>query len=235
MQLSIDEVVELILTKNNINPEEFVRKPRAEHPGWTNRYFIELIVKYGVGPAVVSAEGCGEQTFNRAVKKLLHPITGPLHGGNETFKNKLFNLASIKYCPKCNQVLDYSLFDNDKNDSYGKAGVCKLCTSIKNAKFYEENKDRYHKPYIHEHWSEYIARNALRKARKLKATPSWANLALIKEIYLNAEGDHVDHIIPLQGETVCGLHVENNLQYLSPKDNMAKGNKLLEEFTTSNY
>lgn len=69
---------------------------------------------------------------------------------------------------------------------------------------------------------------ANRRAMKLKATPSWANLNKIKEIYLNCpKGYHVDHIIPLCGETVTGLHVENNLQYLKAEENIKKGNKLI--------
>lgn len=59
------------------------------------------------------------------------------------------------------------------------------------------------------------------------ATPSWANRKNISEIYKQAGelGMHVDHVIPLRGKTVCGLHVENNLQLLTPKENMSKGNK----------
>jgi len=70
--------------------------------------------------------------------------------------------------------------------------------------------------------------NALRHSRKLKAVPKWANIEMIKEIYRNRKkGYHVDHIIPLKGENVCGLHVENNLQYLTAKENILKSNKYI--------
>ena len=36
-----------------------------------------------------------------------------------------------------------------------------------------------------------------------------------------------DHIIPLQGSTVSGLHIDTNLQYLLAVDNMSKGNRFL--------
>jgi hypothetical protein len=66
----------------------------------------------------------------------------------------------------------------------------------------------------------------LRQANKIKATPKWANLEKIKQIYLNCpSGYHVDHIVPLNNSVVCGLHVESNLQYLTAKENMRKSNK----------
>ncbi len=69
------------------------------------------------------------------------------------------------------------------------------------------------------------------RANKIKATPKWVDKEKIKYIYKNCPKDyHVDHIIPLRGATVCGLHVENNLQYLIAKENMQKSNKLMEEY-----
>lgn len=78
--------------------------------------------------------------------------------------------------------------------------------------------------------------NAKRRAAKLNRTPSWLTkeqLDEIRDIYLAAEmfkmytGEtyHVDHVIPLQGEAVSGLHIPENLQLLLAKDNLMKSNK----------
>ena len=65
-----------------------------------------------------------------------------------------------------------------------------------------------------------------RKAAKLQRTPSWVKLGLIKEVYITCpEGHHVDHIIPLRGELVSGLHIAANLQHLTPFENRSKTNK----------
>jgi hypothetical protein len=66
-----------------------------------------------------------------------------------------------------------------------------------------------------------------RRATKLKATPKWADMDKIKQIYIKAStcGHHVDHIVPLRSKFVCGLHCEANLQILEPSINMSKGNR----------
>ncbi len=77
------------------------------------------------------------------------------------------------------------------------------------------------------------ATQAKYRATKLKATPKWANIEAIKGWYKLAkmfdktfkEKHHVDHIVPLQGKKVCGLHVEYNLQVLTAVENLSKGNK----------
>jgi hypothetical protein len=66
------------------------------------------------------------------------------------------------------------------------------------------------------------------RASQLKATPKFADLNKIKEIYKNCpKGYTVDHIVPLQGKNVCGLHVHWNMQYLTRSENSSKSNKLL--------
>ena len=68
----------------------------------------------------------------------------------------------------------------------------------------------------------------LREIAEIRQRPKWANMKKIMEIYVNRpEGYHVDHIIPLRGKTVSGLHVESNLQYLPALENMKKHNTFL--------
>lgn len=65
----------------------------------------------------------------------------------------------------------------------------------------------------------------MREIAERRQRPSWANMDKLREIYVNRpDGYHVDHIIPLRGKYVSGLHVENNLQYLPAKENMIKHN-----------
>lgn len=67
---------------------------------------------------------------------------------------------------------------------------------------------------------------AKRRTNLKSRTPTWSNIVAIKELYRNCpNGYHVDHIIPLQGKLVSGLHVETNLQYLPSIENQRKFNK----------
>jgi hypothetical protein len=76
---------------------------------------------------------------------------------------------------------------------------------------------------------------AKRRYSKLQRTPAWLTEDdhwMIKEAYelaalrtnLFGFSWHVDHITPLQGKTVSGLHVPLNLQVIPGKDNVAKSN-----------
>lgn len=78
--------------------------------------------------------------------------------------------------------------------------------------------------------------HAKRRARKRAALPAWADLAEIRKVYEQCEAltaatgvaHHVDHIVPLQGKTVCGLHVHYNLRAIPAEENLRKKNRLEE-------
>lgn len=71
-----------------------------------------------------------------------------------------------------------------------------------------------------------------RRANQKQRTPAWANLEKIKEIYKECARitkktgivHHVDHIVPLQGKIVSGLHYEGNLQIITAEQNFVKNN-----------
>ena len=91
--------------------------------------------------------------------------------------------------------------------------------------------------YLKEHKAQILARNRTRELSKLQRTPPWLTKAQHEEmadIYKQAKEleaiffnrkFHVDHIVPLQGKDVCGLHVPWNLQILTAEENLAKSNK----------
>ena len=77
---------------------------------------------------------------------------------------------------------------------------------------------------------------AKRRASKKTATPPWADLDKIKQIYTmafemksNGLDVEVDHIIPLIHNDVCGLHVHQNLRIISKSENRKKHNQFLIE------
>ena len=73
-------------------------------------------------------------------------------------------------------------------------------------------------------------------AKKRAHMPAWANKKAIRAVYLKCQRltketgipHHVDHIIPLNGKNVSGLHIETNLQIITAAANLRKRNDLVE-------
>lgn len=145
----------------------------------------------------------------------------------------LLSLIHYKTCTKCYEIKEFQHFYKTKDKSLGILSSCKSCKDSQNTKYRSKNRAsylEYLKQYRISHAGEYRARARKYNLAKAKRVPSWADLEKIKQIYVECpKGFHVDHIIPLQGELVSGLHVENNLQYLLPQDNLSKSNKYIIE------
>lgn len=71
-----------------------------------------------------------------------------------------------------------------------------------------------------------LERTRRREKAVLQRTPVWADREAIKRFYEACPvGYEVDHEIPLRGRFVSGLHVVENLQYLTPEANRRKSNR----------
>lgn len=97
----------------------------------------------------------------------------------------------------------------------------------------EQRERIYRKLYAANNRDKLAAKASMRRALKLMATPEWANKAAIFEIYefcarvsnsMNVE-HHVDHIVPLVSDLVCGLHCESNLRVIPATINLSKSNR----------
>lgn len=162
----------------------------------------------------------------------------------------------MKRCPKCGLDKEVDKFSPDKSRKDGKAGHCRDCNNtakniwvVKNLeykreqdrKWHQDNNERSransknwqlnnpelykanHKKYDRTHLAERANRET---KRRIRTSISFGQEG-IKEFYCSRPlAMEIDHIIPLKGKLVSGLHVIWNLQYLSEKQNISKGNRI---------
>lgn len=118
----------------------------------------------------------------------------------------ILSILNKKYCSSCKKVKELSDFTKNISNNNNLNTFCKICFSV-----YQKDNPHY--------WREI-------SARKKNRTPPWADIKTIKEFYKNCpKGYQVDHIIPLNGKLISGLHTIENLQYLTVNENYEKGNK----------
>lgn len=100
-------------------------------------------------------------------------------------------------------------------------------------------KQAYKSKYKQSNPDLYKTLTSFRRRRFRDATPPWLTRkqkAEIRQLYQIAitmskttgERYVVDHIVPLQGEDVCGLHVPWNLRVTTQEENLKKSNKVLD-------
>jgi len=140
-----------------------------------------------------------------------------------------------KYCKACEQVLPLNSYSSNISRWDSLSSLCKNCDNNRCRVYKNNNKNISAVSY--KKWYESnkhirAASTAKRRAVIKQAMPTWLtpkHIEEIKDIYKLASTQkmQVDHIVPLQGKNVCGLHVPWNLQLLSAKDNLTKSNKVL--------
>ena len=96
-------------------------------------------------------------------------------------------------------------------------------------KYYKANKEKItdrNKSWAEANSGKVNAKGAKYRADRLQRTPSWADMEAIRPFYECCPSGHeVDHIIPLKGKTVSGLHIAENLQWLPVSENRQKSNR----------
>lgn len=126
--------------------------------------------------------------------------------------------------------LEWKKKNREKNRQSNRQSAAR--SRINNPQKFRDACRRWRQNHKHKH----CANTAARRAAKNMATPIWLTKKQrgeIVQIYLRAaqltQRDgilyHVDHIVPLRGKNVCGLHVPWNLQAIPATENCRKSNK----------
>ena len=151
-------------------------------------------------------------------------------GVNNALKSKISSA-----CIECNRLSckSYRQKNHEKEKRRGADWFSKNPDYKK--KYRELNKDRI--KLTDNLWKEsnrgkFNSARSRQRAIKLQRMPVWADPIKIEEVYLLAKEQekktgiphHVDHVIPLKGKNVSGLHLAENLQILTAKQNLAKRN-----------
>jgi hypothetical protein len=139
----------------------------------------------------------------------------------------------MSYCKACNSVKTASFYSKTKQTSrsYKKRGG--LSVNEYAAVWRQENKEKYQsyiKKWQSKNRHKLREKNMRRYVRQTQQTPTWLNKghkAEIEGFYLFCQifkGYQVDHIVPIRGKQVSGMHVPWNLQVLTAEQNRAKSN-----------
>ncbi len=250
----VDEIYNALVVKFGIGEVFLPKYGKRREVSW--KEFIKTAIEVDSRDKLSTyCEYSNIDALNKAIRKRYLSITKDKNGGRWNVwlpalinKKKCFSCDSILGIENFNKSTKYGLqstcraCESKTKKIYTEEN--KEAIKEKGRKYYQENKEEilekhrvyrilnkeeiklYRREYIEKNRYLFRARDAKRRASKLLATPNWANLITIKEIYRTCPtGYHVDHIVPLQGKLVCGLHCEFNLQHLPARENLSKGNR----------
>lgn len=157
---------------------------------------------------------------------------------NDCFnKSKKARDGLFTYCKECRKDVNAAWRSTNSNymSDYYSAHNEKIIQKSK--EWYLKNKEHgkaIRRKYSKENRNIKNTLEAKRRTAQLLRTALWADQEKIKAYYdvcafFNEVNGyikyHVDHVVPLQGKSVSGLHTHNNLQIIPAKENMSKGNR----------
>jgi hypothetical protein len=158
-------------------------------------------------------------------------------------------MVSDGYCIQCKRIREKKSYDSGTRKEYVKKMYTKkrevILADLKEHYVYSNERKEYLEKwrnanvdnialYRKEHAGLFAYHAACRRKKVKQATPLWFDEEKdkIKQLYLEASRlkqetgieHHVDHIIPISGDNVCGLHTLSNLQVITRTENLEKKN-----------
>lgn len=136
-------------------------------------------------------------------------------------------MVKTAYCAKCgNEKQESHKHPRTANGVQLRCRPCRLAQARKYQRTWKKQNPGLNTAYENK-----------RRTSKMHRTPKWLGdeqLNAIAQFYIDAEyltnytktQFEVDHVVPLQGKLVSGLHVPWNLQILTATENQCKGNKI---------
>jgi hypothetical protein len=194
-------------------------------------------------------------SFINSLGRFFASVFGLAQGKTERMADKMVASSADAIRSQFRKTKEDWTKDNEKRADYFKAYNHSEAGQKAKKQYYERNrevviaraatrtneaKQAYRNTWKDRNPLEVKASTKHRRDKHKQATPKWLSLeqkAEIRKIYIDAMTVSrvtktpyvVDHIIPLRGQDVCGLHVPWNLQIMSREENLKKSNKHLAE------
>ena len=154
---------------------------------------------------------------------------------HKTKRNEANRRNAYKYVEQRKQYdLKNKEYLRQKTKEYNQKAEVKERNKVRWKEYWSENRERRREiANKYARSSKGLVKLRARQEQVKNATPNWACYDRIETKYkeriamtrLTGVEHHVDHIIPLQGKNVCGLHIPANLRVIPARDNLRKHNR----------